>query len=143
MSKMDLRGETAFQLSQNQPLLIRGSSSLQKCCRFLHWAILICILLCCLMALKVGTYSSYTIVPACIRCFTNPLFWIDPREDYMKQASSARVAHTIGVPTLALNAHDDPICPSRYAGLPSLPFPPLLGSPCPSVHQIGACGRGE
>jgi len=65
------------------------------------------------------------------------------REDYMKQASSARVAHTIGVPTLALNAHDDPICPSRYAGLPSLPFPPLLGSPCPSVHQIGACGRGE
>jgi hypothetical protein len=30
------------------------------------------------------------------------------------KVSSANLAHNIGVPTLALNAHDDPICPSAY-----------------------------
>jgi hypothetical protein len=34
------------------------------------------------------------------------------RDDYVKKVSSAHLAHNIGVPTLALNAHDDPICPS-------------------------------
>jgi predicted alpha/beta-fold hydrolase len=34
------------------------------------------------------------------------------RKDYVKKVSSAHLAHNIGVPTLALNAHDDPICPS-------------------------------
>merc|ERR1711879_1104003 len=34
------------------------------------------------------------------------------RHDYVTKVSSANLAHNIGVPTLALNAHDDPICPS-------------------------------
>ena len=36
------------------------------------------------------------------------------RHDYVTMVSSANLAHNIGVPTLALNAHDDPICPSAY-----------------------------
>jgi predicted alpha/beta-fold hydrolase len=34
------------------------------------------------------------------------------RNEYVQKVSSANLAHNIGVPTLALNAHDDPICPS-------------------------------
>lgn len=36
------------------------------------------------------------------------------RDEYVEKASSARLAHNIAVPTLALNARDDPICPSSY-----------------------------
>lgn len=39
---------------------------------------------------------------------------VQRRHDYVTKVSSANLAHNIGVPTLALNAHDDPICPSSY-----------------------------
>jgi uncharacterized protein len=56
--------------------------------------------------------------------FTAPLHGFADTDDYWARASAKPLLHTIRIPTLVLNAHNDPLVPAA-----SLPAPSAVGDP--------------